>query len=218
MFIQRIHKKTAKKTYTSVVLMENYREGKKVKHRIISNLSKWSPKLISDFEKLLKGEKITTISDLNLSQGKSVGGIFAISEIAKRLGIKHALGYSKQSNFAMIQIAGRMLAQGSRNYLANEWKQTQAIDKVFKIKDFNKYDLYKNLDWINENQDKIEQKLFAYRNKNEKIKEIFLYDVTSSYLEGSKNELAEFGYNRDKNSRVQLRSSKRVLPITYPQW
>ena len=198
MFIQRIHKKTAKKTYTSVVLMENYRDGKKVKHRIISNLSKWSPELISDFEKLLKGEKITTISDLNLSQGKSVGGIFAISEIAKQLGIKQALGYSKQSKLAMIQIAGRILSQGSRNYLAGEWKYSQAIDKVFKINDFDKYDLYKNLDWLSENQDKIEKKLFAYRNKNEKIKEVFLYDVTSSYLEGSKNELAEYGYNRDK--------------------
>ena len=198
MFIQRIHKKTAKKTYTSVVLMENYREGKKVKHRIISNLSKWSPELISGFEKLLKGEKITTISDLNLSQGKSVGGIFAVSEIAKQLGIKQALGYSEQSKFTMVQIAGRILSQGSRNYLAGEWKLSQAIDKVFKINDFSKYDLYKNLDWISENQDKIEKKLFAYRNKKEKIKDVFLYDVTSSYLEGSKNELAEYGYNRDK--------------------
>ena len=34
MFIQKIHKKTKTKTYTSVVLMENYREGKKVKHRV----------------------------------------------------------------------------------------------------------------------------------------------------------------------------------------
>ena len=27
---------------------------------------------------------------------------------------------------------------------------------------------------------------------------MFLYDVTSSYLEGEQNELAEYGYNRDK--------------------
>jgi transposase len=198
MFIRRIHKKTKSKTYTSVYLTESYRENGKVKHRHISNLSKWSPELISNFEKLLKGEKITTVSDLNFTQGKSVGGIFAVSEVAKELGIKQALGYSEQSKLAMIQIAGRILSQGSRNYLAGEWKHSQAIDKVFKINDFDKYDLYKNLDWLSENQDKIEKKLFAYRNKKEKIKEVFLYDVTSSYLEGSKNELAEYGYNRDK--------------------
>ncbi len=28
--------------------------------------------------------------------------------------------------------------------------------------------------------------------------ELFLYDVTSSYFEGVENELANFGYNRDK--------------------
>jgi len=53
MFIQRIHKKTKNKTYTSVVLMENYREEGKVKHRIISNLSKWPEELISALEKKL---------------------------------------------------------------------------------------------------------------------------------------------------------------------
>ena len=198
MFIQRIHKKTPNKTYTSVVLMENYREGKKIKHRIISNLSKWSPELISDFEKILKGKKVTSISDLNFTQGKSVGGIFMVSQIAKELGIKKALGYSKQAKLAMVQIAGRVLSQGSRNYLANEWKLGQAVDKVFNINDFDKYDLYKNLDWLSENQEKIEKKLFAYRNKNQGIKSIYLYDVTSSYFEGNKNELAQYGYNRDK--------------------
>ena len=126
MFIQRINKKTKTKTYTSVVLMENYREGKKVRHHIISNLSKWSEEMISSLDKVLKGEKIITVSDLQLSQGKSFGGIFAVSEIAKRLGI------------------------------------------------------------ISENQDKIEAKIFSYRNNNEPIKEIFLYDVTSSYFESNK--------------------------------
>lgn len=180
--------------------MENYREGKKVKHRIISNLSKWSPKLISDFEKILKGKKVTSISDLNFTQGKTVGGIFTVSQIAKELGIKKALGYSEQAKLAMVQIAGRVLSQGSRNYLAKEWKLGQAIDKVFNVNNFDKYDLYENLDWLSENQEKIEKKLFAYRNKNQLIKNIYLYDVTSSYFEGNKNELAEYGYNRDKKS------------------
>ena len=198
MYIQRIHKKTKNKTYTSVVLMENHREGKKVKHHIISNLSKWPDELVEGFDKLLKGERITTISDLQLSQGRSVGAIIAVSEIAKRLGIKQALGNSKQARLAMFQIAGRVISQGSRNYLANEWVKNQAVDEVFKISNFNEDSLYKNLDWISENQDTIEQRLFLYRNGNQKIKEIFLYDVTSSYFEGTKNELADYGYNRDK--------------------
>lgn len=198
MFIQRIHKKTPTKTYTSVVLMENYREGGKVKHRIVSNLSKWPDDLISSFEKILKGEKTAPVSALQFTQGKSIGAIAAVMEIAQRLGIKQALGNSKQASLALFQIAGRIITQGSRNYLANEWVKNQAVENVFNIGDFNEDSLYDNLDWLTKNQDKIESKIFNCRSKDKAIKEIFLYDVTSSYLEGDKNELADYGYNRDK--------------------
>jgi transposase len=198
MFVQRIHKKTKKKIYTSVVLMENYRVDGIVKHRIISNLSKWSEEMISGLENLLRGENITTVSDLELSQGKSFGAISVVSEISKRLGITKALGNSTQGKLALFQIAGRVISQGSRNYLANEWTKGQAIEKVFKLTDFNENDLYENLDWLSQNQAAIEQKIFSFRNNNEPIKELFLYDVTSSYFEGDKNELAAYGYNRDK--------------------
>ena len=113
--------------------MENYREDGKVKHHIISNLSRWSERLISGFEKLLKGQEIKTIADLKLSTGKSFGAILTVSEIAKRLGITQALGSSKQAKLAMFQIAGRIISQGSRNYLANEWIKGEAIEKIFKL-------------------------------------------------------------------------------------
>ncbi|MBF0508819.1 MAG: transposase, partial [Deltaproteobacteria bacterium] len=62
---------------------------------------------------------------------------------------------------------------------------------------FNEDHLYDNLAWIADNQKQIEKKLFETR-LNGAQPELFLYDVTSSYFEGQKNELAEYGYNRDK--------------------
>ena len=198
MFIQEIKKKTKNKVYSYPVLMENYREGGKVKHRILANLSKWPQKLIEDFDKLLKGQVITDISDLEIRQGKSIGGIFVVSRIAKRLGISQALGTSMQAKLTMIQIASRVLNQGSRLYISKEWKNVAALEEVFKIKDFDHHDLYQNLLWLSQNQEKIEKKLFEFRHPNKKISQIFFYDITSSYLEGDKNELAAYGYNRDK--------------------
>ena len=61
---------------------------------------------------------------------------------------------------------------------------------------FNEDTLYKNLNWLHDNQSSIEKRLF--RNRKVESSELFLYDVTSSYLEGDKNELADWGYNRDK--------------------
>ncbi len=220
MFIRRINKKYNGKVHTTTYLAESYRDKDgKVKHRHISNISKWPQELIEAFEKLLKGEKIVTLSDLEFSQGKSFGAIKVIFEVAKRLGITQALGNSRQAKLALIQIAGRIITQGSRHYLAKEWQQHQAIDKIFKINNFNHNELYDNLSWLAKNQTKIEQKIFKFRNKGKSIKQIFLYDVTSSYLEGDKNELAEYGYNRDKKKNkkqivIGLMTDAGGYPVT----
>src|SRR5208283_2114740 len=118
MFVQKVTKKVGDKVYVSYLLMENYREGDKVKHRIISNISKWPEKLIFQFEDLLKGKAITSLEDLNYAQGKSCGGIIVVKEIAKRLGIIEALGNDKDGLLALLQITGRIFTQGSRLHLA----------------------------------------------------------------------------------------------------
>ncbi len=130
--------------------------------------------------------------------GKSFGAIQTINNIAKRLGVLPALGNSKQAKLAMVQIAGRIIAQQSRNYIANQWVLNQDIEGVFNVSNFNEDSLYSNLDWLSKNQEQIEKKIFKHRYKTKEVKEIFLYDVTSSYFEGTKNELASYGYNRDK--------------------
>ena len=59
--------------------------------------------------------------------------------------------------------------------------------------------MYKNLDWLAKNQSDIETKLHHNHNHDKQSPcSLFLYDVTSSYFEGVQNELAAFGYNRDK--------------------
>ena len=69
---------------------------------------------------------------------------------------------------------------------------------------FCENDLYENLTWIAENQDKIEQRLFKVR-RGEVKTDLFLYDVTSSYLEGDQNEFGAYGYNRDgKKGKKQI--------------
>ncbi len=61
----------------------------------------------------------------------------------------------------------------------------------------NEKALYNNLDWLCKHQEQIEEILWLKRS-NKKMRQLFLYDVTSSYLEGEYNELSAYGYNRDK--------------------
>lgn len=203
MYIQKNKKKVNNKIYHSVLLRHNYREKGKVKHKTISNLSSWSKELVDQFELLLKGGKVTKLENLKHKQGKAYGAIKVILEISKRLGIVKALGKTKQAALCLLMIMGRILTNGSRLYLCN-WVLDEAIEEVLKISKFDEDDLYAALDWLCEKQEKIEKKLFKQL-KSDKTEELFLYDVTSTYLEGKKNELSDWGYNRDgKKGKKQI--------------
>jgi len=200
------------KTYTRHLLRESYREGGKVKHRTIANLSPCSPKEIEAIRLALRHKQDLTAlvslkDDLRIEQGLSVGAIWTVFDVARRLGIVAALGPTREGKLALWQVIARVIDQGSRLSAVRLAGSHGACD-VLNLEKFNEDHLYKNLDWLCENQARIENCLFAKRNgkkRNEDKQQLFLYDVTSSYLEGTENELAAFGYSRDgKKGKPQI--------------
>jgi transposase len=81
---------------------------------------------------------------------------------------------------------------------------SHAACDVLGVGPFDEDALYENLDWLAHRQAVVEDTLFAQRTKTKPVS-LFLYDVTSSYLEGTHNALAAFGYNRDgKKGKRQI--------------
>lgn len=105
------------------------------------------------------------------------------------------MGDSRDARLAFWQILARTIDHGSR--LSGVRLARSRETDFLQLGSFTEDDLYKNLDWIAENQARIENVLFKRRHENKPCK-LVLYDVTSSYFEGVENELANFGYNRDK--------------------
>ncbi len=198
MFVQRIPKKVKGKTYYTTYITHNKRVNGKIIHEYLSNISNLPESTILNIQSLLKKNDLVSVEDLLFHQGKSIGAIYCIKKIADELGISKALGDSDNAKLALLQIACRIISQGSRNYLANEWINNQAYQDVFKIHNVSEDLLLDNLAWLCENKNDIEDKIFKSKHNNTSGKTLFLYDVTSTYLEGTQNELAEFGYNRDK--------------------
>ena len=203
-----VHTSTGK-SYTRHLLRESYREAGKVKHRTVANLSSCTPEEI-EAVRLALGHKqdltalVSLKDDLQLEQGLSVGAVWTVFAVARRLGIVDALGSTRAGKLALWQVLARVIDQGSR-LSAVRLAGSHAACDVLNLTKFNEDDLYDNLDWLRENQEKIEDCLYMKRNGKRKEKDdqsaapqLFLYDVTSSYLEGTKNELSAFGYNRDK--------------------
>jgi len=196
------------KTYKRFLIRTSYRENGKVKHKTIANLSSCTDDEIAAIKLALKHkgnlQTLTSIESLKVEQGLSVGAVWVLKTIAERLGIVKALGRMRMGVLALWLVCARLIDQGSR-LSATRLATTHAACDVLGIDEtFNEDTLYKVLDWCCEHQQEIEDKLFKKRYK-EQPPMVYLYDVTSSYLEGQKNELGEYGYNRDgKKGKKQV--------------
>ena len=194
--------------YTCYLLRESYREDRKVKHCTIANLSHCSKEEIEAMRLALKHKKdlselVSVTEAVSLRQGLSVGAVWLIFDMARQLGIVEALGNSRQGKLALWQVISRVIDQGSR-LSAVRLAGSHAACDILGLAPFNEDNLYENLDWLDKNQSKIEDRLFKSLYPDKKPG-LYLYDVTSSYLEGVCNELAAFGYCRDgKKGKRQI--------------
>jgi hypothetical protein len=196
------------KTYTRHLLRESYRAHGKVLHRTIANVSHCSAAEIEALRLALRHkedlEHLGTLTDsLILKQGLSFGAIWTVYHVARRLGIEQALGTTREGKLALWQVIARVIDQGSR-LSAVRLAMSHAACDVLGVGPFDEDALYENLDWLAHRQAAVEDTLFAKRNRIKPVS-LFLYDVTSSYLEGTHNALAAFGYNRDgKKGKMQI--------------
>jgi Transposase DDE domain len=208
MYIDTSHITRGGKTYTRHLLRESYRAHGKVLHRTIANVSHCSEVEIEAMRLALRHkealEHLGTIQDaITLKQDLSFGAVWTVYQVARRLGIEQALGTTREGKLALWQVMARVIDQGSR-LSAVRLAMVHAACDVLGLGTFDEDALYENLDWLAGAQARIEDRLFAQRQKK-KPTSLFLYDVTSSYVEGIQNELAAFGYNRDgKKGKMQI--------------
>jgi hypothetical protein len=194
--------------YKRVLLRESYRQEGKVRKRTIANLSACSDEEIEAIQLALRhkhdlAQVGSAEQALSVQQGPSVGAVWLVYQVARRLGIASTLGNSREGKLALWQIIARVIDQGSR-LSAVRLAGHHAACEVLDLGSFHEEHLYANLDWLHAHQVEIENKLFRKASANQAT-ELFLYDVTSSYLEGEKNQLAAFGYNRDgKKGKRQI--------------
>lgn len=196
-------------SHRCILLRESFRENGKVKNRTLANITNCSPKEIAAIRFALAHkhdlDSVGSLDqDLQLKQGLSVGAVLTVYAIARQVGIERALGTDRAAKLALLQVIARTVDQGSR-LSAVRFAQDHAVCDILGISEgFSEDDLYRNLDWLQENQKRIQKRLFETLSK-EKKPSLFLYDVTSSYLEGDQNEYGAYGYNRDgKKGKKQI--------------
>jgi hypothetical protein len=168
-----------------------------VVHRTLANLSALPDPLVALIERYCQCEREglpvdSLVGGTEPVIGPAYGPLAALLGLARELGIERVLGTDRLGRLALFLVLARIIHRGSR-LSAVRWAETQAVEAALELAPFTEDDLYEALDWVATQQQRIEKELAPRPSTGA----IYLYDVTSSYLEGQQNELAAPGYNRD---------------------
>jgi transposase len=192
-----------------ILLRESYREAGRVRKRTVSNLTHWPPHLVAAMRAALQtgagGTGVTP--DFDIIRSRAHGHVAAALGTLRHLGLDHLLSSRpcRQRDLVLAMIVARILEPGSKLAAArglNAATRSSTLGELLDLQAATADELYAAMDWLLKRQPRIEKAL-AKRHFAEGT--LVLYDVSSTYFEGRKCNLAQRGYSRDgKGDKPQI--------------
>ena len=185
----------------AILLRESYRQDGRVKKRTLANLSKLPATAIETLRRVLRGEKLVNPEDaFACVRSLPHGHVAAVLGTLRKLGL-HTLIDRKASrcrDLVLALLVDRVIDAQSKlataRALAPE-SSVSTLGQTLGLGDLDPHELYAAMDWLVPRQAAIEQRL-AKRHLQEHT--LVLYDLTSSYVEGTHCPLARRGHSRDR--------------------
>ena len=188
----------------AILLREGYREGGKVKNRTLANLSQWPAPKVDLLRRLLRDEALAPVDALcAVVASTHHGHVQAVRTTMQRVGFAALLAPrpSRERDLVVAMVAARILEPDSK-LATTRWWHTTTLPADLGVSDADEDALYEAMDWLLARQARIEQTLAA---RHLRAGGFVLYDLTSSYFEGTTCPLAAFGHNRDgKKGKLQV--------------
>ncbi len=203
MHVAKIERRHGDRVYTSHLIRRSIREGKRVRHETIANVSKLPPEAIEALRAALAGEALVGAGEVSIAASLPAGHVCAVLGAARRLGLARLIDRSpsKERDLCLAMICQRALKPGSKLATARSLRQSTLAAELG-VEGADQDDLYAAMDWLGERQEKIEERLAARHLADGAHA---LYDLSSSYFEGRSCPLAERGYSRDgRRGTLQL--------------
>jgi hypothetical protein len=184
----------------AILLRESYREGGRVRNRTLANLSHWPAAKIEALRALLRGRPGAASApalaqSFEIIASRAHGQVQAVALALQRLGLASLIAAKpcRERELVLAMVAARIVAPHTKLATTRWWHST-TLAEDFGVTEANEDDLYAAMDWLLARQDTIQKKLAA-RHLGEGG--LVLYDLSSSYFEGSTCPLAKLGYSRD---------------------
>ena len=192
------------RVYATHLLRRSYREDGQVKNQTLGNLSHLPEPLIELIRRALHGEAFAAVGEqLQIVRSRTHGHVQAVRIAMQRLGLESLIASrpSAERDRVCAMVAARVLAPHTK-LATTRWWHTSTLAEEFGVAEADEDDLYAGMDWLLERQSLIERKLAA-RHLSEGA--LALYDLSSSYFEGTHCPLGKIGHNRDgKKNKLQV--------------
>jgi len=196
MHVAKIERRHGEWVYTYWLVRRSVREGRRVRHETVANVSRLPAAALEALRRALAGEALVAAGEVFATERSLPHGhVQAVLGMASRLGLARLLDRapSRERSLAVAMIVQRVLAPGSKLACTRQLSQSTLAEQLG-VGKVDADDLYAALDWLGERQDAIERRL-ARRHLKEGGH--VLYDVSSSYFEGRTCPLLALGYSRD---------------------
>jgi Transposase DDE domain len=183
----------------TVLLRESFREGSKVGKRTLANLSSLSHAQIDAIRAALRGEPLQPAAkSFEAIASPSHGHVHAVTLAMQRLGLASVVASKscRERDLVLAMVAARIVSPHTK-LATTRWWHTTTLAEDFGVADADEDDLYAAMDWLLGRQNTIEKKLAA---RHLSPGALVLYDLSSSYFEGTTCPLAKLGHNRDGKS------------------
>jgi hypothetical protein len=193
--------------YSSAYLRRTYREAGKVKNETVANLSVLPEHVIDLIDAGLKGTALVPAGEaVTITRSVPHGHVAAVHAMARKLGLPALLGPAgPPRDLALALVIARVVAPGSKLSTLSWWSDV-TLGADLGIEDASTGDIYAAMDWLASRQEAIEAQLAARHLAPEaNPSRMALFDLSSSWLEGTHCPLAARGYSRDgKKGKLQI--------------
>ena len=214
-----VDKEGRRRDYSSAYLRRTYRDGGKVKNETVANLSSLPAHVIDLIDAGLKGRQLVPAGEVVTITGSLPHGhVAAAHAMARELGLPALLGPAgRHRDLALALVISRVVAPASKLSTLTWWADT-TLGADLGVDGASTDDIYAAMDWLEHRQDAIEAGL-ARRHLAPQANpaRMALFDLSSSWLEGSQCPLAARGYSRDgKKGRLQIEYGLLTDPAGRP--
>lgn len=203
------------KVYETHLLRRSYREDGKVKNVTLANLSHLPAATIAAIRESLAGKTLVEAgSGWEIERSLPHGHVGAAWAMADKLGLAKLLGPAcAERDVVLALVVARAVRPASKLATTRWWQSTTLADDLC-VGDASADDVYGAMDWLVDRQAGIEA---ALARRHLKAGGRVLYDLSSSWMEGTHCPLAARGYSRDgKAGKAQIEYGLTCCPEGRP--